>query len=247
MTSAQGAFTGEQRLVVAARAGCDQAFTVLVERYHAQVLRYFARQTADRELAADLTQETFLHAFRRLDRLTDDRPFAAWLFRIAHNNLLHEWRRQRVRRLISLEWLCASAGEHHGALRSGDATPQSHERDLIQRTLDDLSSNLREALLLHSLCGFSGEEVAAILGISPAAARQRIARAKEQFRRQYRAENGAASCARRAGSCWKRTCRCVSHAGGGLSHSGRSTSCCATDRLCATIHAIALRSSRAPR
>ncbi len=192
MTSAEGASTIDQRLVVAARAGCDQAFTVLVERYHAQVLRYFARQTGDPELAADLTQETFLDAFRRLERLTDDRPFAAWLFRIAHNNLLHEWRRQRVRRLISLDWLCASAGERHGALRAGDATPQSHERDLIQRALDDLSPNLRAALLLHSLCGFSGEEVAAILGISPAATRQRIARAKEHFRRRYRAADGDA-------------------------------------------------------
>jgi RNA polymerase sigma factor (sigma-70 family) len=191
MTGAQSAWSGERTLVIAAQAGCDQSFTLLVERYHAQVLRYFNRQTGDPELAADLTQETFLDAFRRLDRLSDDRPFVAWLFRIAHNNLLHEWRRQRIRRLLSLEWLCDNGGEQEGALSHGDSAPRAHERDLIQQVLDHLSPTLREALLLHSLCGFSGEETAAILGIAPPAARQRIARAKEQFRQRYRAANGA--------------------------------------------------------
>ena len=49
-----------------------------------------------------------------------------------------------------------------------------------------MSPKLREALLLHSLWGFPGGEVARILGVSPAAARQRICRAKEEFDRHYR-------------------------------------------------------------
>src|SRR3712207_4635179 len=79
----------EWGLVQAARTGSGQAFDTLMERYHAQVLRYFTRQTGDPELAADLTQDTFLDAYRRLDRLDDARPFVAWLFRIARYNLLH--------------------------------------------------------------------------------------------------------------------------------------------------------------
>ena len=180
---------GERSVVDAAQAGCKESFAVLADRYHAQVLRYLTRQTGDRELGADLTQQTFFDAYRRLDRLANDRPFAAWLYRIAHYNLLHERRRQRIRQQVSLDWLVAERGETQRALHESDKTGLAHERDMIQNVLNTLTPALREPLLLYCRDGFSGQEVAEILGISPAAARQRIARAKDQFRQQYQALN----------------------------------------------------------
>lgn len=180
---------GEKRLVAAAKTGCNESFTMLVDRYHGQVLRYLTRQTGDRELAADLTQETFLDAFRRLARLADDRPFIAWVYRIARLNLLHEWRHQRSRRAVSLDLMLAGAGNAHRALHQPDKTASIHERDQIQHALNALSPTLREPLLLQSLGGFSSQEVAETLDISWAAARQRIARAKAQFRQQYRSSD----------------------------------------------------------
>ena len=174
-----------QRLVSAAQAGCEESFRVLVDRYHGQVLRYLARHTNDRELAADLTQETFLDAFRHLDRYQADRPFVAWLYRIAHYNLLHERRKQRIRQWLSLDWLIEQAGDAHGALHQPDAIPHLHERTLIRQTLEQLSPTLRVPLLLYSVGGFSSQEVAAMLAIAPAAVRQRVARAKAQFRQHY--------------------------------------------------------------
>jgi len=175
----------EQQLIMAAKAGCIDAFTTLVDRYQSHVLRYFVRQTSDMELAADLTQETFLDAFRRLDRLHNDCPFLAWVYRIGHYNLLHEWRRQRIRRTSSLDWLIEQCGDANRALHQADKTQSTHERHLIQQTLDALSPTLREPLLLNSLGGFTSQEIAHMLGIGSAAVRQRIARAKEQFRHQY--------------------------------------------------------------
>ena len=181
----------DDSLVAAAQSGSARAFDLLVVRHHAAILRYLARQTGDPELAADLAQETFLDAFRSLDRLGDDRSFAVWLHRIAHHNLLAARRRQRLRRLVSLDWLLARDDEAPTALHEPDRFASSHERDLIQRALDDLSPALREALLLSSVQGFKGQEVAQILGIAPAAAHRRIGRAKEQFRQRYRALEGA--------------------------------------------------------
>jgi RNA polymerase sigma factor (sigma-70 family) len=183
-------YPADHVLVDATRTGHVEAFGLLVERYHASILRYLTGQTSDRELAAELTQETFLDAFRDLNRLADDRPFAAWLYRIARNNLLHEQRRRRVRRLLSLDWLVSRGGPHPQALCRPDMTMHTDERDLVQNILASLSPALREALVLHSLIGFPSQEVAQILGISPAAALQRIARAKEQFRLHYNALNG---------------------------------------------------------
>lgn len=168
------------------------AFATLVDLHHAGLVRFLTRQTGEPELAADLAQETFLAAFRHRHQLADPSAFAAWLFGIARNQLKMEWRRRRLRRAISLDWLPLGLENGNHALQRADAVATTVERDQIQRALDALSPPLREALLLHSLCGFSGGEVGTILGISPDAARKRIARAEAAFRRGYEARVGQA-------------------------------------------------------
>jgi RNA polymerase sigma-70 factor, ECF subfamily len=181
------ATVADATLVVRARDGSVDAFELLVNRYHSMILNYLIRQTDDPEFAADLTQETFLDAYRSLDRVPEEASFAAWLYRIARNNLLNEWRRRRLRRMISLNQLLAGGGARSASLRQPDTTAATVERDLIQQVLNELSPNLREALVLSSLCGFTGREVADILGISTAAAQRRIGRAKELFAERHRA------------------------------------------------------------
>jgi RNA polymerase sigma-70 factor (ECF subfamily) len=171
-------------LVKLAQRGEMIAFDTLLRRYHEPLRRYLLRQSGDPELAADLLQETFLDAYRSLDRLTADRPFAAWLYQIAHNNLRREWRARRMRRLVSLDWLRERPGKVPPALSQADASTATEVNDLVQRTLDDLSPKLREALLLHILWGLTAPEIARTLGISPDAAAQRLTRANEHFRQR---------------------------------------------------------------
>lgn len=178
-------------LVAAARTGSVAAFETLIERYYPQIVSYLTRQTGDPELAADLAQETFLDACRQVDRLPEDRPFVAWLYQVARNNLLPAARRRRGRQHLSLDALLARVGTLLPALRRSDGSADCHERDLIQQVLDELSPSLREALVLHRLWGFRSQEVALILGVTPAAARKRINRADEEFRRRYQSRTGA--------------------------------------------------------
>jgi RNA polymerase sigma-70 factor, ECF subfamily len=179
------ASVSDQDLAGAARQGCDASFAVLLERYQLRLQRFFLRKTGEHELAADLTQQTLLDAFRRLERFSPDRPFAAWLYRIAHYNLLHEWRRQRVRRGISLEWLVERTGDEQHLSRGQDQLGQLFERDLIDQALATLSPTLKVPLVMQCVYDFSSQEIATCLGISAVAARQRISRGKEQFRRSY--------------------------------------------------------------
>jgi RNA polymerase sigma factor (sigma-70 family) len=174
--------------VAIARTATADWFAVAIDRHYAPLLRYLTRQTGSPELAADLVQETFLAAYRAIDQLSDERAMVGWLYQIARNQLRMELRRRRVRRFVSLEWLSARADAVIPALRRADGSAGLHERDRIQQVLDELSPALREALLLHSLCGFTGEEVGRILGISAAAARKRIGRASTEFRLRYGAE-----------------------------------------------------------
>ncbi len=160
-----------------------QAFDQLVEQYYPLILRYLTRRTGDAELAADLTQETFLDAWRGLERLADGRPGAPWLYRIARNNLLPHWRRRQP---VSLDDLTAADGAEPHPLCQADPTPTWDERALIAQVLGSLSAPLQEALLLHCQQGLTSEEVGQVLAISGEAARKRIGRAKTQFRQDYR-------------------------------------------------------------
>ena len=168
-------------------AGEPAVFGALVDQHYAALLRFLTRQTGDPELAADLTQASFLAAYRSRHQLACADAFVAWLFGIARNQLRMEWRRQKLRRLVSLDWISDRAGDLAPALSRADETSTLDDRDRIQQVLDGLSPSLREALLLHSLCGFRGGEVAAILDISVAAARKRIVRAEAEFRERYEA------------------------------------------------------------
>lgn len=161
------------------------AFTGLTEQYYPLVLRYLTRQLGCPETASDLTQDTFVAAYRHLDQLRDDAAFPGWLFQIARNQVRGHFRQQKLRSIVSLDWLRDEAGSVIPALRRSDETTAVHSRDDIQRTLDRLAPAAREALLLHALGGFTGREVAGILGISHAAARKRINRAEAEFRGQY--------------------------------------------------------------
>lgn len=162
----------DQRLVAAAKDGEVDAWAELVRRYYPPLLRYLTSQTNDPDVAAELTQDTFLAADTLLHRLPADRPFAGWLYRIAQNLLRRMWRRRKLRRFVSIEWLLEQPARAGRSLsQSGNLESQVAEEELVQQVLNGLSSS----------------KVAAALAISLPAAERRISRAKEQFRARYNA------------------------------------------------------------
>lgn len=172
--------------VIAARGGSASAFDVLVGRYYARIAAYLYRLTGDREIAAELTQETFLAAYRSLHRLTGDRSFAAWLYRIALYQTRPFLRRRQILRFVPLDHVIDQVTSWVG--RPAEAQPEDvHERELIQDALNELPEGQRAVLLLHSLAGFTTEEVASILGTSVSATTRRITRARLRFQGVYTA------------------------------------------------------------
>jgi len=90
-----------------------------------------------------------------------------------------------LRSFVSLDWLPGAAAGATPQLHQMDASDAWIEQDRLLPVFEKLTPPLREALLLHSLDGFTALEVAQILGISATAAARRISRAKEAFRRAY--------------------------------------------------------------
>lgn len=163
-------------------------------RYQPPLLDYLYGMTRDREWAADLVQETFLHAYRAAGRdpAAIEHP-QAWLYRIATNIALSARRRTR-----HFGWVPLSAvepetgmsssdrwqgpGPENAALHGPDVAATVAERDAVWAVLAELPPRWRAVLLLQATAGFEVREIAAGLGISEANTRKILFRAKERFR-----------------------------------------------------------------
>lgn len=161
--------------------GADIAaeFDSIVAAYEAPISRYLYGMVGDLELARDLTQDTFLSAFRALPS-TEITNLSGWLYRIATNHAMSHFRRKKLIGWISLTRL-ADAGREPSRPDHGDwiATSKSIEQALLQVSPKD------RACLLLKAAGFNSEEIAEQLGCSEGAARTRLSRAREAFRQAY--------------------------------------------------------------
>jgi RNA polymerase sigma factor (sigma-70 family) len=171
----------EAVLVSSIRAGDEGAFTAVVERYQGRIFRYLVRLVGNRSTAEDLTQETFLSAYRAIRRTDSSLALGPWLYKIATNHAYMYFRKERIRR-----WLPFLPHRAEGETPPADAG--LGERDLVRRALARLPADYAIPLVLHMVEGFKHHEVGAILGISAEAARKRVARGSELFRKAFAAE-----------------------------------------------------------
>ena len=85
-----------ERLAELCQGGCQEAFSRLVDLLHARIFNFLVQISGNREDAEDLTQETFVRAFRGMDRYTPGRPFAPWIFTIARRAACSHYRSKRM-------------------------------------------------------------------------------------------------------------------------------------------------------
>jgi RNA polymerase sigma-70 factor (ECF subfamily) len=167
----------------------------LFAKHHGEIYAYLLRMLRDTELAADLTQDAFVKAYRNYDTLEKPENARAWLYQIAHRVALDELRRRKIVRF--LPW----TGESRGAVPSAEhlAMELRLSGDL-QRALARMPERQRSALLLAELHDLSGLELAAALGVSHVAARALLTRARESLRQALAAERAADAAAEAARS-----------------------------------------------
>jgi len=171
----------EESLVIAqVRSGNTDAFAVVVEHFQAPIQRYLYRFTGDYELAKDLTQDTFIQAYKSIRKTNSELSLKAWLYRIATNNAYQYYRRKR---LISFIPFSSLKKEIEKSI--ADYAVDTTETMAIQEALFKVPEEQRVCLVLHLIEGFRYREIAETMGISEDAVRMRVARAKEAFRRFY--------------------------------------------------------------
>ena len=182
----------DEVLVSRAAAGDEAAFEELVRRHQDRVWRLAWRLTGDEADAADVLQETFLQLFRHLGEFRGDARFTTWLFRIVTNAALMR-RRSRLRRPAdSLEAYMPrfdAEGFHAATPAQLQVTTRIEElldlETLARRAragIAALPDAYRVPFVLRDLEELDTAEVASVLGIAPAAVRQRVHRARLMLR-----------------------------------------------------------------
>ena len=159
----------DRDLILKARGGNVDAYNLLVSRWEKRIFNYLLRITGNREDAMDLSQDAFLKAHQHLRKLDDVGRFGPWLFRIAHNEAYSLLRKPR-----------ADAEVKDTAEAPGWGRMLPIETSLaVERALDRLTPDQREAVLLKVYQGFKFEEIAEITDTPVSTIKSRVYTALE--------------------------------------------------------------------
>ena len=162
----------------------DRSFERLYQRHSTHVYRYAYGMLRNRADAEDVTQTTFMNAFRALERGEDPRSPLNWLISIAHNVCLQRFRTNSRRpQELELDYDVADA-----LVEESDA-PEAED---IKRALGHLAFNQRAAIVLREIEGRSYAEIAEVLGVSMSAVETLVFRARRALREQL---EGTLTCA----------------------------------------------------
>jgi RNA polymerase sigma-70 factor (ECF subfamily) len=176
----------EQNCIDRVLRGEVNAFGTLVERYQKPIFNLMYRMVGSSDTAADLTQETFIRAYQKLERFHPGRRFFPWLYAIGLN-LARDFVRKKPWDLergfsVNPESLsgCNSPGDQH------DRMCESLEFLRLEKALDQLPVIYREALILRYHDEHSMRDIAAALNLSVSAAKMRVHRGLDMLREHYK-------------------------------------------------------------
>lgn len=164
------------RTVIDGAAARRQRYEALVTAYYNDIFRYAYWLGKSRQLAEDLTQETFMRAWRAFDSLQSEGAAKAWLFTIL--------RRENARRFEKFQPDLDDIEDHQSALPDARVhePDQQMEMRLLHKAIADLEPEYREPLILQVIGGFSGEEIATMLDLNNNTVMTRLFRARNKLR-----------------------------------------------------------------
>ena len=172
------------QLIQRTLSGDDAAFGILLQRYQKSVHALVWRKLGDFHIAEDITQDTFLQAYKKLSTLKNHNQFAGWLYVIA-DRLCIDWSRKR--RLITqsledtpVEEIERSSYIHHvSAARETERTER--RRELVKKVLAKLPESERTVVTLYYLGEMTAKEIGKFLGVSVGTIKSRLRRGRKRL------------------------------------------------------------------
>jgi RNA polymerase sigma-70 factor (ECF subfamily) len=185
------AFDDDSRLARRAQRGDRQAFEVILSRYERPIFSFIHHFFQNQALCEDLTQETFLRAYRFIRSFRTKEKLSTWLFSIAKNLCVDELRRMRKGTTVDLD----SAGAENFAVEGNsasdplDASIRLQEGDLLHRSIARLPEKYRTCILLFYFNELSYEEISDVMETSMSNTKILLFRGKKALAGIYREES----------------------------------------------------------
>ncbi|MCL1141605.1 sigma-70 family RNA polymerase sigma factor [Shewanella gaetbuli] len=152
----------------------QRRYDSLVRALHTDIYRYAFWLCGDKHVAEDITQETFLRAWRALDSLKDDKAAKAWLITIL--------RRENARRFERKQFDYSDVEQEQLEDVFSSSNEDETEQYWLRRQIGKLDIEYREPLLLQLIGGFSGDEIADLLELNKNTVMTRLFRARNQLK-----------------------------------------------------------------
>jgi RNA polymerase sigma factor (sigma-70 family) len=191
----------ENELVAAVRRGDDRAFEELYGRYSRRISSYIFGMVKDHARAEDLTQDVFVSALRRMR--DTDRPiaFKPWIYEIAKNACIDQFRRNRRAEEVSFDADEGLGAADYGRLVTGDPTPDialDHKQQLdhLRGALGGLSESHHQILVMREFEGLSYREIGEKMGMSRPSVESTLFRARKRLTEEYEELVTGARCTR---------------------------------------------------
>lgn len=171
----------ERDLVLRAQHGDHLAFEKLYERYNDRISRYLIRMIGNDGVGCELTQETFLKAWKNLPSLRDPARFANWLYRIATNMAYNYQNHARLIRTVPWEEYTRQAE----SLSICGPERLIEETELMKLVLARVSPTYRPCFILYVIEKLPQRQIADLLGIKFTSVGKYVSRGREEFRQIY--------------------------------------------------------------
>ena len=170
----------DYRLAQRVAGGDMQAFEEFYERYHRRVYALCLRMTGNTAEAEDLTQEVFIHVYRKIGSFRGDSTLMTWLHRVTVNRTLMHFRKSAVRRERTTE----DGATPEPAVRPAERLGQmpAVDRLMLEKAVTQLAPGYRAVFILHDVEGYEHSEIARSLGISTGTSKSQLHKARLRLR-----------------------------------------------------------------
>jgi RNA polymerase sigma-70 factor (ECF subfamily) len=190
MAASQEGATSDRDLMARLAAGDREALAPLMERHYPRLYRLALSYVRNPEDALDVVQETFVKAFRKADRWDGSTEAGPWLSRVAVNQSIDRWRRNRRRQAT---FTPLAEGDHDESLAAGGPDPdrrvlRREMRDRLAMALEDLPERQRAVVVLRHYQEMSLDEIAQTLGMRLGTVKSTLHRALGRMRTGLRGE-----------------------------------------------------------
>lgn len=172
----------ESEIIARVLSGDRQAYALLVEAYKGHIFNLAYRMTGSREDADDLTQETFIRVYQNLQQFDQSKKFFTWIYTIGIN-LIRNHLKKNARDVSHLTVAGSALKNQEQGHERGEGGVCSDDRMIrLERIIQGLPVDLREAIILKFVQDLTFEEVANVTGNSVSAVKMRIYRGLEKMK-----------------------------------------------------------------